>query len=245
MSKKDFFDDDLIQKRDVIKEVNVGPGHEPQEEDDIPKSETVPVRELNLTPLTKRKEEINSQVASKLEELERLRARQDSLEREKNALELLRNNQEKYEGGKREMIDHLEQCLVSFEREEIMLNQRLELLLGTEKRFKAMDKELRTLNEEEWPADSNGHREELTKALAVVETMRKEYHKALSRLEAVRESKFSKMKDQSLLDDESAQESVRRRTFGEWIAVGLAFNLPLILVLCALIALLALTYPLF
>lgn len=245
MSKKDFFDDDLIQKRDSVREVKMGPGHEPPAEDVIPKSETVPVRELCLTPLTKRKEEINSQVASKLEELERLRSRQEALEREKNALEHLRSNQEKYEGGKREMIDHLEQCLVSFDREEIMLNQRLELLVSTEKRFKAMNNELRALNDEEWPADSSGHREELTKALAILENMRKEYHKDLSRLEAARESKSSRMKDQSLLDNELANESVHHRSFSEWLAAGFAFNLPLILIICVLIVILVLTYPTF
>jgi len=206
--KTDFFDDDLIQQRDAVKEVKIGPGHEPPEEKEVSKSEAVPVRELDLIPLTKRKEAVNSDVAIKLEELERLRSRQNSLESEKNALEQLRDDQEKYEGRKREMIDHLEQYLVSLEREEIVLDQRLDLLVGTEKRFKEMNDELRHLNEEQWPADSEKFRGELTKALALVENMRKEYHKALSKLEVTRESKDSKMPAL----DELVSGGIQRRT---------------------------------
>ena len=178
--KTDFFDDDLIQQRDSVKEVKIGPGHEPAKKSAIPKSEPVPVQELDLTPLTRRKEEINSQMATKLDELERLSTRQQALEHEKSALEHLRNNQEKYEVGKRELIDYLDQSLVVIEREEILLNQQIELLAGTEKRFKEMVSELRSFNEAEWPTDSNRFRDELSKTLAVVENMRKEYHKSVS-----------------------------------------------------------------
>ena len=241
MSKKtDFFDDDLIQQRDSVKEVKIGSGHEPDQKSAIPKSETVPVQELNLTPLTRRKEKINSQVATRLDELERLRTRQQSLEHEKSALEHLRTNQEKYEVGKRELIDHLDQSLVAIEREEILLNQQIELLAGTEKRFKEMVSELRSFNEEEWPTDSNGFRDELSKTLAVVENMRKEYHKSLSRLDAVRVSKDSKKKD---IFTELPDESVVKRSFAEWCMVGLAVNLPLVIVLVVLIVVLFIKYP--
>lgn len=238
--KTDFFDDDLIQQRDAVKEVKIGSANEPLAEKKIPKSETVPVQELSLTAMTQRKEEINSQVATKLDELERLETRQTSLEREKNALEQLRNDQEKYESGKREMIDHLEQSLVSLEREEILLNQRLELLVGTEKGFKEMESELRSFREEEWPADSNKFRDELAKALAIVENIRKEYHKSLSRLEAVREVKESRKKD---ILAELSGESVPQRSFVEWLMVGFAVSLPLVLVLVVLVVVLVIKYP--
>ncbi len=245
MGNTDFFDDDLIQKRDSVHEVKMGPGNDPLDDNHVSILETVPVNEINLTHLTKRKDEINSQVAGKMDELERLRTRQDSLEREKKALEQLRTNQEKYETGKRELLDHLEQCLVSFEREEIALNQRLDLLQGTQKSFKAMDVELRGLKEAEWPEDSEGYREELAKALALLENMRKDYYKALSRLEALRESKPQKMQEHALMDDALESDALRRRSFGELFVAGLAFNLPLTLAIATLIVFLALRYPLF
>ena len=87
MGNTDFIDDDLIQRRDKVKEVKMGMGRDVAPVPEIPKSEPVPVEELNLTPLGKRKEEINSKMATKLDELERLRSRQDALEKEKSALE--------------------------------------------------------------------------------------------------------------------------------------------------------------
>ena len=66
MSNTDFIDDDLIQRRDAVKEVNMGPAHKGSAVSDMPRSEPVPTGDLNLTPLTRRNEEINSQVATKL-----------------------------------------------------------------------------------------------------------------------------------------------------------------------------------
>ncbi len=245
MGNTDFFDDDLIRERDSVREVKMGPGHEPPPEDDIPVSDTVPVHELDLLPLAQRKDEINSQVAGKLEQLERLRAKQDSLEREKKALEQLRSDQEKYDIGKREMIERLEQCLISLEREEIALNKKTDVLQGTQKAFKAMSGQLRNMREAMWPRDNEGHREELSKGLAMLDTMRKEYHKALSRLESVRDVKVSETRSSSLTGDEMEGGMFSRRGFLEWFVIGLAFNLPLAIVLAALIVFLALRYPIF
>ena len=240
--KTDFVDDDLIRESESVKEVKLGPGHEPVHQAVAPDSDVVPVHELNLTPLTKKKEEINGQVASKVGELERLRARQRALEQEKDDLEHLRRDQEQYEGGKREMADHLQQYLVSLDREEILLSKRLELLIETKKRFREMAGELRNLKEDEWPDDSKSFREELNKALTIVENTRKDYHKAVSRLEATRASKGIESKDQSLFS-ETASGLARPRNFGDWLIIGVALSLPVVLVLIALIVFLLFQYP--
>lgn len=238
MGNTDFIDDDLIQRRDSVKEVRVGMGRDPAPVTEIPKSETVPVQELNLTPLTKRKEEINSQVATRLDELERLRTRQEALEREKNTLEQLRSSQEKYEGGKREMIDHLEKTIVAIEREDVGLNQRLAILTDTAKRFKGMLKELREFNEETWPAESAGLRDELNKALTVIDNIRKEYNRSCARLEAVRETKNQETVAPQLLFDEAGAPASQQRGFMEWIKIGFAVSLPVVIMLVVLIAVL-------
>lgn len=243
MSNTDFIDDDLIQRRDAVKEVKIGPARDALAGAEIPKSEPVPVQELNLTPLTQRKEELNSQMASKLDELERLRARQEALEREKNSLEQLRVNQEKYEAGKREMIDHLEQSLVVLEREEILLHQRLDLLNDTEKRFKDMLAELRRFQEDQWPADSEGFRNELTKALAVVDNTRKEYNKALARIDALKESQDASAPQPALRFNQPGGDARASRGFTDWLKIGLAVSLPVIILLAVLIAVLILKTP--
>lgn len=238
MSNKDFFDDDLIQRRDAVKEVKMGPGHETTDAAEVPTSGPVPIQELNLTPLTQHKEEINSQVATKLDELERLRSRQEALEHEKSSLEHLRAAQEKYEKGKREMIDHLEQSLVSLEHEEVLLSQRMELLSETEKRFKTLLDEMRGFNEVQWPSDSTGYRENLTQSLAVVENSRKEYNKALARVDILRENRNGMPEGQTLLYDNMAKMSMPQRSFGDWMKLGFAVSWPVTLALAVLIGVL-------
>jgi len=238
MSNTDFIDDDLIQRRDTVKEVKMGPMQKGSTAGDIPRSEPVPTADLNLTPLTNRKEEINSQVATKLDELERLRAKQEALEREKNHLETLRNNQEKYEAGKREMIDHLEKSLIALEREGITLNQRLELLAETERRFKKMLNDMRSFNEEQWSSDSGDLREELNKALVIIDNTRKEYNKDYARIEAMRESHNIGLIAKPALQGEAAELACYPRRFWDEVKTGLAFSLPLVIVLIVLIGVL-------
>jgi len=238
MGNTDFIDDDLIQRRDKVKEVRMGPGRDASPVSEIPKSDPVPMEELNLTPLTKRKEEINSQMATKLDELERLRSRQDALEKEKSALENLRNNQEKYEAGKREMLDHLEKSLISMEREDVVLNQRMALLTDTAKSFKGMLKELRGFSEEQWPADSAGLRDELNRTLVIIDNIRKEYNRSCARLDAARETKSQEALADQLLMDESDVLARQRRGFGDWLKIGFAASLPLIIMLAVLMAVL-------
>lgn len=238
MGKTDFIDDDLIQRRDKVKEVRMGPGRDVPPASEIPKSEPVPVEELNLTPLAKRKEEINSKMATKLDELERLRARQNALEHEKSALEHLRSSQEKYEASKREMIDHLEKSLVSMEREDVVLNQRLALLTDTAKHFKEMLKELREFNEEQWPVDSASLRDELNRTLAVIDNIRKDYNRSCARLEAAKEARNQETLANQLLLDESGALVRRPYSFGEWFKIGIAVSLPLIVALVVLMVVL-------
>jgi len=237
MGNTDFIDDDLIQKRDAVSEMRVGLGRDVAPVTEM-KPESAPVPELNLTPLTKRKEEINSQMATKMDELERLRSRQEALEREKTVLEQLRGNQEKYESGKREMVDHLEKSLVSMEREDVALNQRLALLTDTAKRFKGMLKELRDFSEEKWPTESAGLRDELNKALAVIDNIRKDYNRSCARMEAARESKGQDVAAPQLLFDEPGTAAGQPRGFADWLKIGIAVSLPIVIMLIVLIVLL-------
>ncbi|MDD5482881.1 MAG: hypothetical protein PHP98_04440 [Kiritimatiellae bacterium] len=238
MGNTDFIDDDLIQRRDQVKEVKMGPGRDVPAASAIPNTEAVPAEELNLTPLAKRKEEINSKMATKLDELERLRARQNALEQEKTALEHLRSGQEKYEAGKREMIDNLEKSLVLMEREDVVLNQRLALLTDTAGHFKEMLKELRGFNEERWPTDSAGLRDELNRTLTIIDNVRKEYNLSCARLEAAKEAGNQDALSSQLLLEESLAAAKRPRSFGDWFKVGFAVSLPLIIMLAALMAVL-------
>lgn len=238
MSNKDYLDNDLIQRRDSVQEVRMGPA-ELAQPSAPPHSEAVPVQDLNLTPLLQRKEEINGKVASKMDELERLRSRQQALENEKTSLEKLRANQEKYEAGKREMIDRLEQSLVTLDRAEIAATRRLELLTETEKQCKDLLAGIRGIDEDAWPADSNGYREELTRALALMDSTRKEYNKALARVDVLQDKTSDGSNGRtSLADSIFSMAGTPKFTIAHYIKIGFAVSLPVALMLAVLIGVL-------
>ncbi len=231
MNRTDFIDDDLIQRRDAVRQVKFGPANEAAPGPEaVPKSGPVPVQELNLTPLAQKRNEINSQMVDRMDELERLRSRQEALEKERNALEELRQNQEKYENGKRELIQRLDQHLVYLEREEVRLNQHLALLTDTNAAFKDMREMARGLDETKWPTDSAGFREELHRSLVMVDNARKEFNHAVARIEALHGDKSLPMPAISAAAPGAAAPA---RSFGSWLMLGLAASLPLMITIVA------------
>ena len=123
MANTDFFDDDLVKQRDSARRLKLGPSDDSiGTVGDGASSDEVPVRpvsDFNLTRMAKHKQEVDDHVATAVHELERLRKRQEDLEREKKELEELRRKQEEYERGKREMSERLSQSLVTLEKDEL------------------------------------------------------------------------------------------------------------------------------
>ncbi len=231
MNRTDFVDDDLIQRRDAVRQVKIGPSADAAPAAPAaPKSGPVPVQELNLTPLAQRRNEINSQMVDRMDELERLRARQQALEKERNALEQLRQNQEKYETGKQDLIERLDQYLVYLEREEVRLHQHLALVTETYAAFKNMLETARGLDESKWPADSAGFREELHRSLVIVENARKEFNQAVGRIEALHGDKSLPM---PVVPAAASGSAAPPRSFGSWMLLGFAASLPLIITIAA------------
>ena len=232
MSNTDFFDDDLGKQRDAARRIKLGGGGEPSEVvGEISSADDVPVRpvsDFNLTRMAKHKHEVNEQVASAMQELERLRKRQEDLEREKKDLEDLRRKQEEFERGKREMIERLNQSLISLEKDEIE-SQRLSELLGeTRKRFKAMQADIDKVSEENWP--ENQIREELNKAVVILEDARLEYNKSMTRIEAVsNDSKKVTTESRPVIFEESGLHREVEKPFAFWVKVGMAVSTPLVL----------------
>jgi predicted nuclease with TOPRIM domain len=177
-----------------------------------------------------------------MEELEKLRQRQEDLDRQRKDLEELRKRQDDYQRGKQEMSDRLNQSLVTLEKEELQASRLAELLGATRKRFKVMLGEVQALDEETWPEDAI--RDELNKAAALVDDVRMEYNKAVAKIDAV--SGDAKTPPSAAAHPAVIFEESRRaveeaeKGFGYWLKVGLAITLPLIVVLLVLTALLLL-----
>jgi DNA repair exonuclease SbcCD ATPase subunit len=222
----DFFDDDLTKARDT--------GRRPGESGEAlggTLTGDVPVRtvsDLSLTKMAQYKQELNTQHATAVQELEKLKKRQEDLDREKRDLEELRRRQESFEQGKREMIERFNQSLVSLERDEIQTGRLLELLATVRKRFQDLLDEIRGIHEEGWP--EAGFRDELNKALVVIDNARLEYNKAVARIEAVSSEAGKAAEGHSpVMFQEPREPEANEKSFGYWLKVGFAVSLPLVL----------------
>ena len=239
MANRDFFDDDLNRAQEAERRAKLAA-------DDLTKvgsegtgADGVPVRSVSdftITRMSKHKQELDSKVAGAMEELEKLRKRQEDLDLQRKDLEDLRKRQEDYQRGKREMSDRLNQSLVTLEKEELQASRLAELLSATRKRFKAMLNDVQSIDEETWPEEAI--RDELNKAATLVDDVRMEYNKAVAKIDAV--SGDAKTPPSAAAHPAVIFEESRRvveeteKGFGYWLKVGLAITLPLIVVLVLL-----------
>lgn len=215
----------------------IGPAVEPS-----PGSPGAAVQGFKPRPAPRHAEEINDQVANAHQELERLRQRQQMLEREKGELENLRSKQQKFQDHRKELLGHLQQSVVKLEAHELNAEQLRELAGATRKQFSGFVAELQRLKEEEWSEETLG--DELTRALALLDNVRIEYNKGLSRIEALISSRpESAGKDvPGPVLFESRAGGFQTKGFSYWFMAGLAASLPLIIVMTILLSLLVLAY---
>ena len=207
----DFFDNDLSR--------TTAPGDEA-------------LTESSVTRMTRQKEQLTNQVADTAEEIERLRMRQDELEHEKTSLEELNRKQDEYERSKKNIIENLSRNLVLMEKDEILANRMVELLSASRARFKEILAEIRDIREELW--GDSGFEEELDKALALIESARMEYSKAIAKVDAESWQKGDGQAQLATLD-EAGRHTLVNKGFFFWLKVGVAVSLPLIAVLLLLI----------
>lgn len=232
MPNTDFFDDDLIKQHDSLKRIKPASALEPiglvsdaQSSDEVP---VRPLADINLTRMARYKQEVSEQHVEAAQELERLRKRQEDLEREKRELEELQRKQDEYVRGRKDILERLGQSLVVLEKDEIQAQRLTELLGTTRRRFKEMTAQISAISEDIWPEGQM--RDELNKALALVEDSRGEFNKAMSKIDAVLVGgkKIGELQP-SVYEQGRATPDVDR-PFGFWFKVGFAVTLPLVLV---------------
>ena len=239
MTNRDFFDDDLNRAQEAERRAKLGMEDVTRVGSEGAAAEGVPVKSVSdftLTRMSKHKQELDSKVAGAMEELEKLRKRQEDLDLQRKDLEDLRKRQEDYQRGKREMSDRLQQSLVTLEKEEIQANRLAELLSATRKRFKAMLNDVQAIDEETWPEEA--FRDELNKSATLVDDVRIEYNKSVAKIDAVSgdaKTPPSAAAHPAVIFEENRHMAEEpEKGFGYWLMVGLAITLPLIIVLLIL-----------
>ena len=234
----DFFDDDLVRERENALKIKLdGESGGVPRDGNIPSSRDLPnrpVSDLTLTHLARHKQEVADQMVDKAQELDRLRARQEELEKERRLLEEMRQKQEAFDGGRREMKDRLNESLVRMEKEQLQAERLAQLLEETRRMFRTRLDAVAALDEGAWSDDTL--LDELNRALALLENVRSDYNKALAKIEAVRpQAPAGGAAAARPLAFESAPDlAPEGRGFGYWLRAGMAFTLPLMALLAAL-----------
>jgi len=169
-------------------------------------------------------EHLDSQVQKAQEQLLQLKRQQEQIEKQKRELEELSRRQEELDRGRSEMTDKLTRSLVILEREAYNTQKRLEQLRATRESFTQHLELIEGIDPKSWnKADLH---KELSRALSTVDEARTEYSEQRSRLQATSESA-----DDGPLPDvmPDAYHSEDGRSFFQWLRIGLALTLPLII----------------
>jgi chromosome segregation ATPase len=147
----------------------------------MPESKNGPT--LTVVELPPHREEVDSKLEQARDHLLALRRQQEELERQKAELEELRRRQEEYSRGRAEITDKLARGLVALERQQIESQRLTELCESTSIAFREYTGQIEQINDEDW--NSANVREELSKALATIESARLEYNRARARLDCL------------------------------------------------------------
>jgi chromosome segregation ATPase len=169
-------------------------------------------------------EHLDSQVQKAQEQLLQLKRQQEQIEKQKRELEELSRRQEELERGRAEMTDKLTRSLVVLEREAYDTQKRLEQLRAMRESFGQHLKLIEAIDPKSWnPSELH---KELSRALSAVDDARAEFSQQRSRLQATGDSAG----DAPL--PEVAPELAGltgRRTLFQWLQIGFALSLPLII----------------
>src|SRR4051794_7049785 len=178
--------------------------------------------ELNEDAMTP--EHLDNQVQKAQEALIQLKRQQDQIEKQKRELEELSRRQEELERGRAEMSDKLTRSLVILEREAYDTQKKLEQLRGTRESFGQHLELIEAIDPKSWnPAELH---KELSRALSTVDDARTEFSQQRSRLQANDEADGDVGLPEVAAD---GSDLTGGRSFTQWMQIGLAVTLPLII----------------
>ncbi len=178
---------------------------------------------LSVVELPAHREEVDSKLEQAREYLLTLRRQQEELERQKSELEELRRKQEEYSRGRAEMIDQLTRSLVTLERQQIESQRLAELSAKTIDAFRDYLDRIQEVSDEDW--SSSNVREELSKALGVIENARLEYNRARVKLDCLNPTAGQPV---TLVPEDMSKKPLSWPEILRYACIGAAVSAPLI-----------------
>lgn len=233
MAETDFFDDDLVKRSapEAAPRVDLHASRELDIEGALASGAAAgKVGDVNLARMAKHRDQLENQVATTYQQIEKLRQKQEGLEVERRSLEDLRRKQDEYVKAKRDMVQKLNQGLIALEKEEVRATQMVDLYGNTRNSFKGMLAEIQAIDETGWEEEKLV--EELDRSVDLVQAVRVETRKALAKLDALgggaAEGPFS---DDTQLRAAGNAASFTPPGFVYWLKTGAAMGIPLALLL--------------
>ena len=179
-------------------------------------------------------DDMDHKVKAAQERLALLRQQQEEIEREAKQLEELRQKQERFALGKRDIIEKLTRSASGLDRELYDAQKLVEEISITRDTFARHLDILRSLQPEKWPRGQMA--QELDTALTAIEDAEDDYAKGVRRITACRRSETA----HSPIDEEdigsmravsgtsTSPSANSEDDWATWLRRGTAFTLPLI-----------------
>ena len=166
----------------------------------------------------RRKREMPEQITKTGDEIERLKQRQEALERRKQEIIDQRRRVELFEHNRKDLLDKLRRNAVMVVRESEQASRTAALCTEVGNLFSRLHRELEAFAPDSWNQEEyDAH---LTEALAKIDAATAEYRKAMDQVSAVNWRGSD--------DSDAAFEpgGGAPRGFGRWFLAGLAFSIP-------------------
>ena len=167
-------------------------------------------------------EDMDHKVKVAQEQLVALRLQQEEIEKQKQYLEALRQKQERFVAGKRDLAEKLTRSVSGLDRELYDAQKLVEELSLTKDTFNRHLEVLRALQPEKWQRHQVD--DELDRALTAVEDAEEDFAKGTRRVAAARATESTPLVDASSSGAEPASASDDHVT---WLRRGFAFTLPM------------------
>ncbi len=209
------------------------------DKEDFPASKPVRTQEpdlLNISPGNGSVEDLTRELAEHQERLLALKRQQDEVESRKRELEELSQRRTELTSGQKAIREKLTRAITLLERAEYDAQREIETIRNTRQSFKEHLSEVEDINPKEWePEDID---ENLTRSLSVIDHAQTSYSQAKLKLETI----SGRLGNKEAIDDddEDSESQYDSPSFFELLRRGLAFSLPL-MILIAAIAFLLLT----
>jgi chromosome segregation ATPase len=179
-------------------------------------------------------EDMDQQVREAQHRLAALRAQQEEVERQKLILENLRQKQERFVSGKKEITEKLDRALRSISDDLEEARRRVEDLAITQQDFQERLDDLKTYLPERWQRSQLDH--ELDRALGSLDEAETSYEKGVRRLIVHRQTEAHTPQQQPAPQTEEEEVAAAGETLFAttkddlmtWVRRGFAFNAALI-----------------